>query len=117
MTGCSFGFLLGCFIDNEAAAVAVNQLFVILFNFGSGCFTNLTTANWLVTFLGYISPFRYSTELVLRFLLDQKDFGEQTLEFFGYTYGEKICFIVLVGETLLFFLTAWITLVIKSKLM
>jgi len=63
--------MFGCIMDNEIAALVVNQFVIIVFNFGAGLFTNLgPSANWFVRFIGYISPFRYCCERMLRILLN-----------------------------------------------
>ena len=77
----------------------MSTLFIILFTFGAGCFSNLGLATPFSTFLGYISPFRYSCEILMRYILDGKPMlvNYVILEFFNYTFGMNVCYGVLIG--------------------
>ena len=44
----------------------------MVLNFGSGLFVNANSSNYLVKFLTWISPFRYTCEALLRTLLRDK---------------------------------------------
>ena len=82
-SGSSFGFMFGCILDNEIAALVINQFVIIVFNFGAGLFTSLGPgANWFVKMLGYISPFRYACEKMMRILLAGLPYVDQECDFF-----------------------------------
>ena len=53
------------------------MLFLMIFCFGAGIYVNTAAgASFLVTFLTYISPLRYSTELLMRRILAGKMGGD-----------------------------------------
>jgi hypothetical protein len=72
LTGSCFGFFLGCVFDSDQEAILILNLAAVLFNLGAGSFSNLGNTNWVGKFLGYISPMRYCSELLLRRLLNKK---------------------------------------------
>lgn len=68
--GSFWGLMFGAFHSNEVAAVQLNLLFNIVFSFGSGLYANTgQTASLPVKLISYLSPMRYSSELLLRRLL------------------------------------------------
>mmetsp|Transcript_34253 Transcript_34253/g.42328 ORF Transcript_34253/g.42328 Transcript_34253/m.42328 type:complete len:122 (-) Transcript_34253:292-657(-) len=61
-----WGFSFGTFMENEVAATQLNMLFLIMYSFGAGFYANTGSGmNVLVRLISYISPLRYSTELLL----------------------------------------------------
>jgi hypothetical protein len=66
-----------------------------------------TSATLAVRLMSWLSPLRYSTELLMRLLLSGKSdmFREEVLNKFGYTYGEQTCFFALA-----LFVGAWLAL-------
>ena len=52
------------------------QFTIMILNFSCGLFRLLKDANWVLKGLAYISPFRYSTESMLRIALDETDFSD-----------------------------------------
>jgi hypothetical protein len=115
ISGATFGFLIGCIFDSDMAAIVVVQLFFILFSFGAGSLTNLGSTNVVVTFLSYISPFRYSCELFMRRLLAGREYKNTVLNFLDYTYGYEICYFSLIALTVFFILLAWLIIYLRSK--
>jgi hypothetical protein len=72
---------------------------------GCGVFSNLTDS-WFVRFLSWTSPLRYGCEIVFRVLIkgiDDEDVENKILDRLGYTYGNKICFGVLLAFIFVFF--------------
>ena len=51
----------------------ISQMSVIVFVFGSGIIANMNTNNFLLKFFGWISPFRYGTEMMFHTLLSGKE--------------------------------------------
>lgn len=88
---------------------------MILFNLGAGSFSNLGNSNWMGTFLSYISPMRYASELLLRRLLSEKFYQDYVYEFFHYEYGVATCYSVLAGFAVFYFLLGWLILLIKTR--
>lgn len=56
-------------MTDGVSAILVNNVCVILFTLGGGLFTNVNTG-FFAKFLGWISPLKYGSELILRRLLD-----------------------------------------------
>ena len=72
-TGCSFGFMFGAIVRDERSGLQTAQMFTMMFSFGGGNFVNLGPgANWFVKFIGYVSPFRYTSERLMRTLLHKR---------------------------------------------
>ena len=67
--GSAFGMMLGCIMTDGVSAILVNNVCVILFTLGGGLFTNVNTG-FYAKFLGWVSPLKYGSELILRRLLD-----------------------------------------------
>ena len=86
----------------------------MVLNFGGGLFVNLGSSNWFITFLGYVSPFRYAGENLLRTLLNGLPYKDIVCENLNYTYKQK-CLPIIVGYTGFFFVLSWTVTVIKSK--
>ena len=86
----------------------------MVFIFGSGFYVNLKTANWFIKFLGYISPFRYISERLLRIMLKGLDYADGLCEFYDFTFNKRIvpiaCYFALG-----FFFLSWFAIVIKSR--
>lgn len=71
--GFSFGMMLGTIIDDENSAVSTNLLFGMLFSLGGGMYANTgESSNLLIKLIGWVSPMRYSSELLLRRILIEK---------------------------------------------
>lgn len=72
--GSALGLSIGAMLPNAFSALNVNQSVVIIFSFGAGLYSNTgTSANILVKFISWISPLHYSTELLLRQMLKDKN--------------------------------------------
>ena len=75
--------MYGAVFDNQMVAMLLNQTVFFIFNFGAGVFTNLGPgASWIVKFIGYISPFRYQVEYLLRVLLKGLPYVDQICDYF-----------------------------------
>eukprot|EP00347_Sterkiella_histriomuscorum_P020203 403338701 len=120
LNGSFFGFMLGALFDSDQQAILVVNLFMVLFNLGAGSFSNLGNANFVGKFLGWISPMRYSSELLLRRLIYKKNYlginySQVVMDYFGYNYGDKVCYSVLIGMMLFYFFMTWLIIYIKTK--
>ena len=70
MAGSFWGFMIGSFAKNEVSAIQINLICLYIFSFGGGFYANTgTNENFFVTALTYISPIRFSTELLMRRVL------------------------------------------------
>jgi hypothetical protein len=59
---------------------------------GAGFLVNTNSSSrWIIKFLGWISPLKYATQLLLVRVLDGKDqvISDGVLSYFGYTYPDK----------------------------
>ena len=114
-SGASFGFMFSALFENEMTAMLVNQFVITVLNFGGGTFANLGSgANWFVKLIGYVSPFRYSIELLLRCMLKGLWYLDQVCEFYEYTYKAK-CVWICLGFALFFSVTSYLATIIKSR--
>lgn len=68
---CGQGFFWGIAVTDEDRVKLVNQFNVIIFIMCNGALTNLTTANWLISFLSKVSPGRFNCEGFFRALTKQ----------------------------------------------
>ena len=67
--GSTFGFCVSILLSDMIQAALVLTAVINMIIFGSGIYINLLTAPWYIKALGYISPFRYTFEQMLRVLL------------------------------------------------
>ena len=87
--GSAFGNMLGCVLTESISGIVVNQMFVILFNMGSGLFINTNSSStFVVKFLSFISPVHYATELIMFRLLNDKNelLRQKLLDYLGFDY-------------------------------
>ena len=76
-----WGFTFGTLMKNEVAATQLNMLFLIMFSFGAGFYANTGAGqNFVVQLISYISPMRYSTELIMSRVVAGKPGGEVVLD-------------------------------------
>ena len=76
-----WGFTFGTLMKNEVAATQLNMLFLIMFSFGAGFYANTGSGqNIVVQLISYISPMRYSTELLMSRVVAGKPGGEIVLD-------------------------------------
>lgn len=67
----TFGYMLGAIFDDMDMGINIFALTMMLFVCGSGLYVNLKTANSFGKIMGYVSPFRYTLEKLLRVLLEK----------------------------------------------
>ena len=111
-----WGFTFGTFMKNEIVATQLNLLFLILFCFGAGFYANTGEgSNPVVLFISYISPLRYTTELLMQRIVGNKVGGELILNRLGFTWGDGTCLSLLLMFTILCFIVGWLSLLLKSR--
>jgi hypothetical protein len=71
-------------------------------------------ASWFVKGLGFLSPFRYGVERMLRILLEGYSYVDEVCDFFNYTFKEK-CIPIIIGFAVLFTVFSFVANLIKSK--
>ena len=106
--------MLGCVMDKIDMGIIVLSQTLMWFLLGSGMFLSLKGAKHFVKFLGYISPFRYSIERLMRALLHKVWYTDILCKEYEYTYKDKVVPISL-GFLLIFFWAGWIIMVIRSR--
>ena len=107
--------MYGALFNDEMVALNVNQFVLVILNFGSGVYANLGHgANWFVKFIGYVSPFRYSVEILFRSLLRGLWYKDQLCTFYEYKYKEK-CIWILLGFASAFLILSLVTNLVKTK--
>ena len=111
-----WGFTFGSLMKNEVSATQLNMLFLIMFSFGGGFYANTGSGqNIAVRLISYISPMRYSTELLMSRVVAGKPGGDAVLELLGFTWGSPLCLALLSGFSLTCFIAGWIILLYKTK--
>lgn len=111
-----WGFTFGTLMKNEVAATQLNTLFLIMFSFGAGFYANTgSSANFVVKFISYISPMRYSTELLMSRVVAGKPGGDAVMDALGLTWGTQTCIMLLIGFILVCFVAGWIVLLWKTR--
>jgi hypothetical protein len=78
----------------------------MVFLVGSGMYVNLKGANWFIRGIGYVSPFRYVIEKLMRTLLNGISYADALCEFYDYTFKDKILPIS-YGYFGIFFVVGW----------
>ena len=116
IAGGFWGFTFGTFMKNEVAATQLNMLFLIMFSFGAGFYANTGNgANIVVQLITYISPMRYSTELLLRRVVAGKDGGDNLLTYLGFDWGTSTCVTMLGIFIIACFFAGWLSLLWKTR--
>lgn len=111
-----WGFTFGTLMKNEVAATQMNMLFLIMFSFGAGFYANTgAQANFVVQAITYISPMRYSTELLMRRVVAGKPGGDAVLDALGFTWGSTTCVMLLIGFIFACFIAGWAVLLWKTR--
>ena len=116
VAGAFWGYAMGTFVEVDSTAIQTNMLSIMIFCYGAGIYVNTGPSASIVTkVLSYISPMRYSSELLMRRILAGKVGGDQVLEAFGFEWGSDFCMMMLLVWTVLYFITGWIVLVWKTR--
>lgn len=116
LAGGFWGFTFGTFMKNEVTATQLNMLFLMMFSFGAGFYANTgQDQNLTVQLISYISPMRYSTELLMTRALAGKPGADFVLDYLGFTWGSGVCLTLLILFILVCFTVGWITLLWKTR--
>ena len=116
LAGGFWGFTFGTLMKNEVAATQLNMLFLIMFSFGAGFYANTGSGqNIVVQLISYISPLRYSAELLMSRIVAEKPGGEVVLDYLGFTWGDTQCVMLLIGFTFACFVGGWLVLLWKTR--
>lgn len=116
--GSAFGMMWGCILTNEIVAIAINQMFVILFNMGSGMLINTgSSANFFIKGLSWISPIHYACELLMfRFLDGKNELVSSTIkEYLGFTYTPIHCYVYMACFFFVIMILGWIAIYQRSS--
>ena len=115
--GLCYGQVIGTFINDDYTALSWLLQSLTIYYLGAGMMVNSASSNWFGDFLQYISPLRYGNELGMRRLLTDKDrIKDGVLEFFGFTWGEGMCYMAISLYSLFFFVLGWIIMVYKARI-
>ena len=93
----------------------MNTLFIYVFSFGGGFYANTSNETMLLRVLTWISPVRFSTELLMRRVLAERSEADMILDVLGLTWGETRCIVSLVVFILVCFLVGWASLLYKTR--
>ena len=86
----------------------------MVFLLGSGMYVNLKTANWFIKGVGYVSPFRYVIERLMRTLLSGISYVDLLCTFYDFTFKNKVLPIS-YGYFGIFFVVGWLAVYISAK--
>ena len=115
LAGGFWGISFGSLFTNEVTAVQLQMFFIILFNLGGGLYANTgDDVNFVVQGITYISPMRYTTELLLNQVLEGKESGEFLLDLLGFTWGNSTCVMLLLNFIFVCFAGGWLILLYKT---
>lgn len=116
IAGGLWGFAFGTFMDNEVSATNLNTLFMMLFSFGAGFYANTGSGStWFVKAISYVSPMRYTTQLLFERVIAGKQGSEFVLELLGFTWETTTCVMLLITFTLVCFVVGWLSLLWKTR--
>ena len=117
IAGSFWGFMIGSFAKNEVSAVQINLVCLYIFSFGGGFYANAgeSNSNYFIKALTYVSPIRFSTELLMRRVLAGRIASDTVLEQLGYTHDVTRCILSLVVFILVCFLIGWLSLLYKTR--
>ena len=116
LAGSFWGFMIGSFAKNEVSAVQINLVCLYLFSFGGGFYANTgANENYVVEALTYISPVRFSSELLMRRVLAGREETDIILEQLGFTWGEERCILCLIIFLVVCFFMGWASFLFKMR--
>ena len=109
------GFMMGCIFSNCITALVLTATYLNLTCLFAGMFINLKDYNVILRSIGYASPFRYSIEALLSmFILDDKPYKEDVLEYFDYDVGTTKCLYCMAGFFFMYWIVGWLAIVWQS---
>jgi len=108
--------MFSCIYDDIESAGNVMTSFTGCLIYGCGVYVNLKTAPWYIKFLGWISPFRYVIENLMRTMLSGLPAynNNDILDNYDYHYHEKTIPIG-IGFFVFFFFISWFAIIRKAK--
>lgn len=97
MCGNSFGVLLGCaFSDFETTAALAPVVFFPMMIF-SGYYVNREALGSWISWLEYVSPFRFALESFIRNEFDETNYSPNPIDIFSFNIGLGSCIMIMVG--------------------
>jgi len=82
--------------------------------FGCGLYANIKDSTLLVQFIGWISPYRYATEMMVRTLLSGLPFVDPICDELSFTFKTWAWVITFFFNAAFFFL-AWLVIVLMGR--
>ena len=102
LMGNSFGLYIGNLSSDHKTVVQIMPLFFVPFLILAGFMANTAELFWLFKWMGYISPFKYMMEILLRAEFDHFAWGPMVRKIWDYDLGLPICYSVIIGYIALF---------------
>ena len=106
--------MFGCIYDDIGQAGNILTSITSMLIYGCGVYVNLKTAPIYIKFLGWISPFRYTCEKLMRTLLDGLVYKDQICDNYDWNYKNEVLPISLMF-LVIFFFVSWFAVVYKAK--
>jgi hypothetical protein len=108
------GLFIGSTFSEELTYI-ISPLMFIVFMLGSGFYRGNNSIPSYISWLLYVSPYKYVMELLMRnfneFSIDTKSIPD----LMNYNYGAEICLPVLFGMMILFLMSGWAGLKLYSS--
>ena len=112
----SIGLFLGSVFPNEESATTVQEVFIAPLIMLSGVPVNLGTVDVWLSWITYISPIRYTMEILIRNEYEGRNFStENPVDSLDYNLNIEFCFFMLILLSLLFKIGSTVFLKIKAR--
>jgi ABC-type multidrug transport system permease subunit len=106
--GASIGMFVGNLSNDHKKTTQFMPIFFVPFIILAGFIASTKTLPWAFKWMGYISPFKYMMEILLRGEFSDVHWAEPLiLEAFDYELGTKICYSVVIGYIVVFRVAAY----------
>jgi hypothetical protein len=115
LTGLSLGYMCGClYLDPMNAFILANVIYMF-FWCGAGGFINIPSMPLWIKIISYITPSRYSIEIILRLIMWDAPYSDKYLEELGYTMGLPLSFLMMFVILTVYVFIGYFVLYIKFK--
>ena len=104
-----FGLFIGGSFDEEASIV-ITAIFFTFFMLGCGVFRGNSTIPSFISWLFYISPYKYFMEMELKLFSDYSEITKIIPKLLDFNYGYELCISALSGFTLVVLILGFIGL-------
>lgn len=115
LLGSGIGMFVGNISNDHKTTVQFMPIFFVPFIILAGFLANTATLPTGFKWMGYISPFKYFLEIMLRGEFKDIPWAGFIFEQFDYTLGDKTCYIVVISVMIAFRIAAFWLMTKKVK--